>query len=61
MLGGAWRSLAWKHNDAEDVYAAQFAAGDDMPMMSARGIEPRPNRVNQPAGWGRGEGGDGGS
>jgi hypothetical protein len=41
------------------VYAAQFAAGDDMPMMSARGIEPRPNRVNPPAGWGRGEGGMG--
>ena len=25
--------LAWKHNDAEDADAAEFAAGGDMPTM----------------------------
>ena len=47
-------SLAWKHNDAENADAAEFAA--DMPTMSAGGIEPRPNCLwtSQPGGEGRG-------
>ena len=31
-------SLAWKHNDAEDADAAEFAAGGDMPTESPGGV-----------------------
>ena len=41
----------WKHNDAEDADAAEFAVGGDMPTVSPEGIEPRRKLlVNQPAG-----------
>jgi hypothetical protein len=43
-------SLTCKHNDAED---AEFAAGGDMPAVSAGGIEPRQTAC-EPASRGRG-------
>ena len=49
-------NLAWKHNDAEDADAAEFAAGGDMTTVSPRGDWATAKLlVNQPAG-----GGDGG-
>ena len=36
-------SLAWKHNDAEDADAANFAAGSDMPIVFPGRIELLPN------------------